>query len=45
VLTLPTAETDLPFMEGHDHYISEMVEIFLRAGGLNPVAIPFNASD
>lgn len=45
VLTLPTSQSNLPFMDGYSHYISEMVDIFLRAGGLSPVAIPFNSSD
>lgn len=45
VLTLPTANSDLPLMKGHGHYVSEMVDIFLRAGGMTSVAIPYNASD
>ena len=45
VLTLPTSKVDLPLMDGSPHYVSEMVDIFLRAGGVSPIAIPFNASD
>lgn len=45
VLTLPTSQGNLPLMNGYGHYITEMNDIFLRAGGLTPVAIPYNASD
>ena len=45
ILTLPTSAQNLPLMSGRGHYITEMNDIFLRAGGLSPVAIPFNATD
>lgn len=37
-----TNETELV---GHGHYITEMADIFMRAGGLTPVYIPYNISD
>lgn len=44
-MTLPTTQEDVANMNGHSHYIIEQVDIFLRAGGLSPVVIPFNVSD
>ena len=32
-------------MNGHNHFVLEMMDIFLRAGGLTSVYIPFNSTD
>ena len=32
-------------MKGSPQYIIEMVDILLRAGGVSPIAIHYNASD
>ena len=44
VLTLPTSEDSLDFMTS-SQYLTQMVQIWMISGGLNPVFIPYNAPD
>jgi hypothetical protein len=44
ILTMPPLDNETSLV-GHGHYITEMADIFMRAGGLTPVFIPYNTSD
>lgn len=44
ILTMPPAANETHLV-GHGHYITEMADIFMRAGGLYPVFIPYNSTD